>query len=106
MMKDLNLVLCLLICSNNLLIWMKSAAYIYPLYKKDNRALPSNYRPVSLTCVPGKLYEYIVRTNIMAHLDEHTLLADSKRAFRKNSSREARLFTVINDCAKILDAGG
>ena len=35
------------------------------------RALASNYRPVSLTCIPCKLLEHIVCSNIMAHLDEH-----------------------------------
>ena len=51
-------------------------ANICPLYNKGDRALPSNYRPVSLTCVPCKMLEHIVCTNIMAHLDEHKLLSD------------------------------
>ena len=47
---------------------------ISPLFKKGDRSLACNYRPVSLTCVPCKLLEYIVCSNIMAHLDEHKLL--------------------------------
>ena len=35
-----------------------SLANICPLYKKGDRALPSNYRPVSLTCVPCKMLEH------------------------------------------------
>ena len=42
----------------------------------------------------------------MAHLDEHKLLLDRQHAFRKNRSFETQLITVINDWAKILDAGG
>ena len=79
---------------------------ICPLYKKDDRALPSNYRPVSLTCVPCKMFEHIVCTNIMAHLDEHKLLSNNQHAFRKNCSCEIQLITVINDWSKILDARG
>ena len=56
--------------------------------------------------VPCKMLENIVCTNIMAHLDEHKLLSDRQHAFRKNRSCETQLFTVINDRAKILDAGG
>ena len=37
-----------------------SLANICPLYKKGDRALPSNYRPVTLTCVPRKMLEHIV----------------------------------------------
>ena len=51
-----------------------SFANICPLYKKGDRVLSSNYRPVSLACVPCKMLEHIVCTNIMAHLDEHKLL--------------------------------
>ena len=74
-----------------------SLANICPLYKKGDRTLPSNYRPVSLTCVPYKMLEHIVCTNIMAHLDKHKLLSDRQHAFRKNRSCETQLITVIND---------
>ena len=77
-------------------------ANISPLFKKGNRSLACNYRPVSLTCVPCKLLEHIVCSNIMAHL-EHKLLSDKQHAFRKWHSCETQLATVINDWGKILD---
>ena len=83
-----------------------SLANICPLYKKGDRALACNYRPVSLTCVPCKLLEHIVCSNSMAHLDEYKLLSDRQHAFRKRHSCETQLTTVINDWAKILDNGG
>ena len=83
-----------------------SLANICPLYKKGDRALACNYRPVSLTCVPCKLLEHIVCSNIMAQLDEYKLLSDRQHAFRKRHSCETQLTTVINDWAKILDNGG
>ena len=39
-----------------------------------------NNRLVSLTCVPCKLLEHIVCSNIMAHLDEYNLLSDRQHA--------------------------
>ena len=42
----------------------------------------------------------------MVHLDEHKLLSDRQHAFRKNRSCDTQLITVINDWAKIWDAGG
>ena len=53
-------------------------ANISLLFKKGDRSLACNYRPVSLTCAPCKLLEHIVCSNIMAHLDEHKLLSISK----------------------------
>ena len=83
-----------------------SLANICPLYKKGDRSLACNYRPVSLTCVPCTLLEHIVCSNILAHLDEHKLLSDRQHAFRKKHSCETQLITVIDDWAKILDKGG
>ena len=81
-------------------------ANISPLFKKGDRSLACNYRPVSLTCVTCKLLEHIVCSNITAHLDEHKLLSDKQHAFRKWPSCETQLATVINDWAKILDNKG
>ena len=83
-----------------------SLANICPLFKKSDRSLACNYRPVSLTCVSCKLLEHIVCSNIMAHLDEHKLLSYRQHAFRKEHSCETQLTTVINDWAKILDNRG
>ena len=83
-----------------------SLANIYPLFKKSDRSLACNHRPVSLTCVPCKLLEHIVCSNIMAHLDEYKLLSDRQHAFWKGQRCETQLTTVINDWAKILDNRG
>ena len=54
-----------------------SLANICPLCKKGDRALACNYRLVSLICVPCKLLEHIVFSNIMAHLDGYKRLSDN-----------------------------
>ena len=69
-------------------------------------SLACNYRPVSLTCVPCKLLEHIVCSNIMAHLDEHKLLSNKQHAFRKWHSCETQLATMMNDWTKVLDNKG
>ena len=60
-----------------------SLANICTLFKKGGRPLACNYRPVSLTCIPCKLLERIVCSNIMGHLDQYNLLLDKQHAFRK-----------------------
>ena len=83
-----------------------SLTNICPLFKKGDRSLACNYRPVSLTCFPCKLLEHIVCSNIMGHLHQYNLLSDKQHAFRKWHSCETQLITVINDSAKILDKKG
>ena len=58
---------------------------------------------VSLTCIPCKLLEHIVCSNIMAYLNEYELLTDRQHAFKKWHICELQLTTFINDWAKILD---
>ena len=79
-----------------------SLANICLRFKKSDRSLACNYRPVSLTCVPCKLLKHIVCSNMLAHLDKYKLLSDRQHAFRKGHSCETQLTTVINDWAKIL----
>ena len=42
--------------------WKK--ARVTPLYKKGDKYLPSNYRPISLTCVTCKVMEHIVTSQM------------------------------------------
>ena len=83
-----------------------SAEIVFIWVKKGDRSPACNYRPVSLTCVPCKLLEHIVCSNIMAHLDEHIPLSEKQHAFRKWHSCETQLITVIDDWAKLLDNQG
>ncbi len=48
-------------------------ANIPPIFKKGDRHIMSNYRPVSLTCVCCKL-EYIICHHVREHLDKHDML--------------------------------
>ena len=78
-------------------------ANISPLFKKGDRSLACNYRPVSLTCVPCKLLEHIVCSNTLMNIN---FCQTKQHAFRKWHSCETQLATVINDWAKILDNKG
>ena len=62
-----------------------SLVNICPLFKKSDRALASNYRPVCILC---KLLGHIVYSNIMDHFEKHSLLSDRQHAFRIKHSYE------------------
>ena len=81
--------------------WLK--ANITPIYKKDDRTQPNNYRPVSLTSVICKLLEHIIHGHIMKHFEKHNILADQQHGFRKGRSCETQLSALVDDIQKILD---
>ena len=51
-----------------------SLANVAPIFKKGNRVLAENYRPVSLTCITCKLFEHIVCRHILDHVEDHKIL--------------------------------
>eukprot|EP00745_Piridium_sociabile_P036881 TRINITY_DN66612_c0_g1_i4.p1 TRINITY_DN66612_c0_g1~~TRINITY_DN66612_c0_g1_i4.p1 ORF type:complete len:154 (+),score=22.77 TRINITY_DN66612_c0_g1_i4:221-682(+) len=70
-------------------------AWIVPIFKKGEKHLASNYRPVSLTSVTCKLLEHIVHCNIMGHFDNLNILSDSQHGFRRKRSCESSLSTRL-----------
>ena len=52
-------------------------AIIIPVFKKGVSGKPSNYRPISLTCVLSKIVERILSRRIFAHLQFNDILHSS-----------------------------
>jgi hypothetical protein len=50
----------------------RKTATVTPIFKKGTKGDPGNYRPVSLTSVPCKILESIIKDKIMDHLLENT----------------------------------
>ena len=56
-------------------------ANVSPIHKKGNKKLTSNFRPVSLTSMVGKLLERLINQAIMTHLLQHNLINDTQYGF-------------------------
>ena len=72
-------------------------AFVSPIFKKGNRNLPVNYRPVSLTSVPCKIMEHIICSHVRDHLDKHSVLTSLQHGFREAHSCETQLHTTLQD---------
>ena len=82
-------------------IW--KTANVLAIFKKGEKFKASNYRPVSLTCISCKMFEHIIVSNIMRHLDKHNLLTDCQHGFRRRRSCETQLLTLADELIKGLD---
>ena len=80
-------------------------ANITALFKKGDKALPSNYRPVSLTAICCKLLEHIVHSHISQHLENFNVLTPKQHGFRKHHSCTTQLILSAHDWAKAVDSG-
>ena len=69
-------------------------AWIVPIYKKGDKHLPGNCRPVSLTSITCKVLEHVICSSIMSHFDQHNILCDNQHGFRKKRSCEALLIVT------------
>ena len=78
-------------------------ANVVPIFKKGDRGLASNYRPVSLTALACKIMEHIVVSSILDHLDAHNILSDLQHGFRAKRSCETQLTITTQDVASALN---
>ena len=83
--------------------WKK--AIICPAFKKGDRHQPSNYRPISLTCVTSKVLEHIVTSHIMCFAERENLLFENQHGFRKDRGCEKQLVEFVTDISRNLDEG-
>lgn len=77
---------------------------VVPVFKTGDRSDPSNYRPISLTCISCKLFEHILYSNIADHLDKNSFFFPKQHGFRAGFSCETQLFEFTTDLHLSLDS--
>ena len=98
-----------------LIIWRKSLdtgeipeilkkQSIIPIHKKESKALPANYRPISLTSHITKLFERIIRRHIVYFLESNYIIHKSQHGFRPCRSCLTQLLDHFDNILSIIEA--
>ena len=80
--------------------WRK--ANVTPIFKNGSRTDPSNYRPISLTSVPCKIMEDIVRDAMMLHLRVNNLLAPQQHGFVPRKACNTNLIETVDTVTALM----
>ena len=81
------------------------ASHVVPVHKKGSKVDVRNYRPISLTSVPCKVLESLIRDEIVRHLLENDLLCDEQHGFVPGRSCVTQLLTVMEEWTQMIDIG-
>lgn len=76
---------------------------VTPIHKSGDRSMPSNYRPVSVTCCTLKLMERCVSSQLKSYLSTTGFLSPSQFGFRKGHNCESCLIRMTEDWRSDLD---
>jgi len=61
-------------------------ANVIPVFKKGKKKDPGNYRPVSLTSIPGKVMEQLILEVANKQVEEKKVIRSSQHGFTKGKS--------------------
>ena len=84
-------------------IWKK--ANVTAIFKKGEKSKDENYRPISLTSVPGKLMERLVENAIVEYMTTNNLFSEAQHGFLKGKSCVTQLLEYLEDITEAMDNG-
>ncbi|KAK4832714.1 LOW QUALITY PROTEIN: hypothetical protein QYF61_025175 [Mycteria americana] len=80
-------------------------ANVMPIYKKAQKEDPGNYRPVSLTSVPGKIMERFILSALNRHVQATQGIRPSQHGFMKGRSCLTNLISFYDKVTRLVDEG-
>ena len=80
-------------------------ANVTPIYRKGRKEDPGNYRPVSLTSVPGKIMEWFILSAHTGHVQENRGIRPSQHGFMKGRSCFTSLISFYDQVTCLVDEG-
>ena len=74
---------------------MWKIANVTPIFKKGNKQLIKNYRPISLLPICGKILEKIIFNNLYSYLHTNNLITKNQSGFRPGDSTTNQLLYLL-----------
>ena len=79
-------------------------SYVIPLYKKDDKQVFSNYRPISLLPSISKIFEKVILLQLTEYLVINNIIHGNQYGFRENHSTELAALHLVDDIYYKMDA--
>jgi len=80
-------------------------ANVVPIFKKEKKNDPANYRPISLTSQIGKVLESIIADAVSNHIIGWELNRKSQHGFTKSRSCLTNLLSFLQNVTEYVDTG-
>jgi hypothetical protein len=80
-------------------------AIVTPIFKKGLASNPENYRPISLTCIICKVFESIIKDNLIKFVSLNQTLTHAQHGFLARHSTTSNLLECLNDWTRRLEEG-
>ena len=83
---------------------MWKLANVTPIFKKGDKQLTKNYRPISLLPICGKMFEKIIFKNLYNHLITNRLISKNQSGFGPGDSTTNQLIDLVNEIHQAFDS--
>ena len=80
-------------------------ALVIPIPKTGDLSKVKNFRPISLSPIPGKMLEKLVHTQLMSFFEENEILTNVQHGFRKGHSTVHSIAQLVNHVSAKMDSG-
>ena len=82
---------------------MWKLANVTPIFKKEDKQLVKNYRPISLLPICGKIMEKLIFNSLYLYLSSNNLITSNQSGFRPGDSCSNQLLFLINEIHKAFE---